>query len=130
MQLIYIVSLISIVNCSSVDSEVLKRRRRFAELFRFWMSDEVSEEYAEPEKVVKFVQTSSPYENLNTYEYHGRPAPLLARLMNWDRPYDELGPTVSRLLGLGKVGDEERKLILTLIHVFRTSLSIQMYCTL
>ena len=59
------------------------------------------------EKIVKYAEPSSPYDALNKFEYLGRPAPLLAKLMKWDQPYEELGPTFSRLLGLSKVLNSE-----------------------
>ena len=97
--LLYLLFLSSTIDCS----DLLQRRRRFAELFKkFWESDD-PEQYAVPEKIVKFAEPRSPYDSLNNYEYLGRPAPLLARLMKWDQPYEELGPTFSRLLGLSKV---------------------------
>lgn len=99
MTLFYLLVLLSTIDCS----ELLHRRRRFAELFKkFWVTDD-PEQYAVPEKIVKFAEPSSPYDSLNSYDYLGRPAPLLARLMKWDQPYEELGPTFSRLLGLSKV---------------------------
>ena len=83
------------------DSTSLRRKRRFASLFDFWNHGEI-EEYALPEKVIKFAEPKAEYDKLNKFEYLGRPSPIMQRLLKWDYQYEELGPTASRLLSLIK----------------------------
>merc|ERR1712243_116780 len=47
-------------------------------------------------------QSYAPYDDSDQYEYHGRPSPIIAELLDWDENFDELGPTFSRLVGLSK----------------------------
>ena len=90
-----------------VDSDhLLKRRRRFAEFLKFWANNEAEIEFAVPEKLVFSYgnddHSFAPYDNSDENEYHGRPSPIVAELLDWDKNYDELGPTFSRLVGLSK----------------------------
>ena len=84
-----------------LDSSSLRRKRRFASLMDFWNPREI-EDYALPEKVMKFAEPKAEYDKLNKYEYLGRPSPIMQRLLKWDYQYEELGPTVSRLISLLK----------------------------
>ena len=98
MKLICVMSLI--ISCKLLNSTSLRRKRRFASLLDFWNRD--NEEYALPEKVMKFAESKAEYDKLNNYEYLGRPSPIMQRLLKWDYQYEELGPTVSRLISLLK----------------------------
>ena len=84
-----------------LDSSSLRRKRRFASLMDFWNPREI-EDYALPEQVMKFAEPKAEYDKLNKYEYLGRPSPIMQRLLKWDYQYEELGPTVSRLISLLK----------------------------
>ena len=95
MKMIYVVTLISLLKL--VDSTSLRRKRRFASLFNFWNHGEI-EEYALPEKLIKFAEPKAEYDKLNNFEYLGKPSPIMQRLLKWDYQYEELGPTASRLL--------------------------------
>ena len=41
-----------------------------------------------------------PAYRLHESEYLGRPSPLLAKLLNWDKNWEELGPLGARMVGL------------------------------
>ena len=84
-----------------LDSSSLRRKRRFASLMDFWNPREI-EDYALPEQVMKFAEPKAEYDKLNKYDYLGRPSPIMQRLLKWDYQYEELGPTVSRLISLLK----------------------------
>ena len=84
-----------------LDSSSLRRKRRFACLMDSWNLREI-EDYALPEQVMKFAEPKAEYDKLNKYEYLGRPSPIMQRLLKWDYQYEELGPTVSRLISLLK----------------------------
>merc|ERR1719365_432325 len=83
---------------------LLVRRRRFAEYLKFWANNEAENQYAVPEKLIFNYgdQSFAPYDDSDKNEYHGRPSPIVAQLLDWDQNYDELGPTFSRLVGLSK----------------------------
>ena len=84
-----------------LDSSSLRRKQRFASLMDSWNLREI-EDYALPEQVMKFAEPKAEYDKLNKYEYLGRPSPIMQRLLKWDYQYEELGPTVSRLISLLK----------------------------
>ena len=96
-----IVCLIITVTSQSKEKTLKSRKRRFVDFMNFWSGDP-SEEYAVPEKFVHFAKPFSPYDANNKYDYLGRPSHFMAKLLKWDMKYEELGPTVSRLLGLAR----------------------------
>ena len=111
--MIYVVTLIILLKL--LDATSLRRQRRFASLFDFWNHGDL-EEYALPEKLIKFAEPKAEYDKLNNYEYLGRPSPIMQRILKWDYQYEELGPTASRLLSL-------LKSILTDSDVFQSMVS-------
>ena len=76
--------MIMLVIAAQTESKTLKRKRRFAELMQYWSDAASGVEYAEPEKYVKNAEPYAPYDETNNYEYHGRPPPVVASLMDWD----------------------------------------------
>ena len=99
MKLICVMSLL--ILCKLLNSSSLRRKQRFASLMDSWNLREI-EDYALPEQVMKFAEPKAEYDKLNKYEYLGRPSPIMQRLLKWDYQYEELGPTVSRLISLLK----------------------------
>ena len=91
----------SLANSQTVHS----RRKRFVSMLDYWGGESSKEsQFAVPEKIVKNVRPGSPYEDrVRDTGYLGRPGPLMATFLKWDRSFEELGPTFSTMLGLSRV---------------------------
>ena len=84
---------------------VLSRRKRFVTMLDYWSGEASAEtQFAAPERIVINARPGSPYEDrVRDTGYLGRPSPLMAMFLDWDRSFEELGPTFSTMLGLSRV---------------------------
>ena len=84
---------------------VLSRKKRFVTMLDYWSGEATAEtQFAAPERIVINARPGSPYEDrVRDTGYLGRPSPLMAMFLDWDRSFEELGPTFSTMLGLGRV---------------------------
>ena len=110
LKLSFLLSVLIIQSLTLSRKTVHSRRKRFVQLWDYWGNGDSLEEFAVPEKIVKFVSPGSPYEDrVRDTGYLGRPGPVMAKFLNWDQTFEELGPTFSTMLGLTQV-TEIRKL--------------------
>ena len=101
-----LVSSLLLIQSQTDSKTVHSRRKRFVSMWDDW-GGESHGKFAVPERIVKFVRPGSPYEDrVKSTGYLGRPSPLLAKFLNWDNTYEELGPTFSTMLGLTQVKEE------------------------
>ena len=108
------VSTLLLIQSQTNSKTVHSRRKRFVSMWDYW-GGETSGEFAVPERIVKFVKPGSPYEDkVKSTGYLGRPSPMMAKFLNWDHTYEELGPTFSTMLGLTQVKEN----ISTILHIY------------
>ena len=93
-------TLLLIMLLANTEATTLNRRKRFAEFLKFWTGKESDSEYAQPEKIVTNVAPYAPYDDKEVYEYHGRPSPLVANLVEWDRVVSTLDDKSQKLAHL------------------------------
>ena len=76
-----------------------------------------NQEYAAPEPQRNSILTaeSAPYDRSDNFQYLGRPKGFLARFLHWDEKFEEMGPTLTRLVGLARDLLEHTDIIQSLV---------------